>query len=291
MTHGNERRLIWLGGAQGGLGWLKQRIDGNLQGQRRSAIYHASLDISGLELGKLVNRGVDRIVLACSDRLSYPRSLATFLQTHCPDVPFALACDNWWDGSRRTGLGPIGHLQLPWYRWWDGWFDWLTGEAAELLGPMPSVWRTTRVSHWPSLSPCAGLVVGDCYQSRQAWTEAAKQLGSGVRTCSSRACQRQVEQDPQWLADFQWVLWDDSCLSTAQNPRVAEASIADFFSSVSRVSPKTVGIVGLGLPRVDLLESLGGGVELIAKPCEAAALARLLHTRLAAASSAALPRT
>lgn len=293
MTQANERRVVWIGSCQGGLGWLKQRIDGKVHGQRCSAIAHHSFDIGQQELGLLVERGVDRIILACPDRLSFPNDLVSFLQEHCPDVPFAVACDNWWDGSRRTGLGPVAHTQWPWYRWWDGWFDWLTGEAAELFAPFPSsVRRTTHNSNLPKLSQCVGLVVGDCRQSREAWCAAASQVGSRSLPTSALGFQLQIKSDPGWLADFQWVLWDDSCLSTTQDPASAELSITRFFETMVSVHPPTVGIVAVGIPRVDILQSLGEKVEVIAKPCDLTALDRLLHCHFApAASSAALART
>lgn len=72
----------------------------------------------------------DRIVIACDNRLDYPWQLVAQLQSAENFVPWGVVTGQWHAGERRTGIGPLTHWQVPWFRWWDGWYSWFFPERA-----------------------------------------------------------------------------------------------------------------------------------------------------------------
>jgi hypothetical protein len=141
--HGKPLRVMWLGPSDGGLGWLRRRLDKPNQGLPPIEVHQ--ITAVDMELLRKIAEGggVDRIVWACRTRVDYPCEEISFLLRDYPELPLAVAGESWWDGVRRTGLGVLPHLALPWYRWWDGWSVWLEGNAPELFGPCqhsPAPW-------------------------------------------------------------------------------------------------------------------------------------------------------
>ncbi len=295
-------QCVWLGPTSGGLGWLRRRLDHSASDfPQLNLRQFASIDMQTLR-GVVDEGGVDRIVLACSTRLEYPCRELAFLQRDCPEIPFAVACESWWDGGRRTGLGVPQHLSLPWYRWWDGWSVWLSGLAPELFGPCqssPSPWvraswfserlKSGNASRELSEVGC-GMVVGNCRQTCDAWRLVVEKWG---RTSQSNTDRSDLVEICSWLKyqnrsqanDFRpkvrWVLWDDSCLDTSAADHQAESMMEYFFQQASEIFPATLLIAAISLPRADqwLATSLADHQEFLVKPDSGQALVRLLHHR------------
>ncbi len=138
----NSGKLIWIGPADGGLGWLQamtRRFCKDVYTTRRMSRVE---QVSGFEeLFRLAGHGTQRVIWTCQNRWDYPlQELSSFI-AEFPDVPVGVAVSDWWLGWRRTGIGhlePLPHVCLPWFRWWDGWFDWLAGNVPSMLGPFPA---------------------------------------------------------------------------------------------------------------------------------------------------------
>ncbi len=285
-----ENRFLWIGSTQGGLGWLRNRIEQEFS-PCLATFRELPLSITCEELESIVSRGVDRVIVACADRLSYPAQLVKFMQCQCPDVPLAIAGDNWWDGARRTGLGASMHLVLPWYRWWDGWSTWITGQVAEQFGPFAECRQSVAVAERCLKPDAAGLIIANCRQTGAAWSATAAQAGFQAQVLSWKGFERLTDTNFQWLSGGQWILWDDSSWDTYAGCR-SKITTAQRFSSLELPSP-ILHIFALSMPRIEFLEDTRQTqVEVIAKPSDGGALQSLLehHFRLPA-SSAALART
>lgn len=240
-------RVLWIESGQhtskSGLAWLRQRMQDFQSAQRHVALIdHAWPPGSGLSsyrdrlrLTDRIDCGVERIVVACVNRLDYPVELIDFLQQTCPEIPLALASDSWWDGRRRTGLPTPGQLSLPWYRWWDGWVDWLEGRSPALFEAAPAAWPVLSSQGAAAATGMRGLIVGNCRQTTAAWALVANTAG---HTSECISWQRFQQQFPtQWTRPLpHWVLWDDTCLDTSAvqtDPMPAKRAAAEG-GSVSR---------------------------------------------------------
>lgn len=227
-------RVLWIESGQhtsaSGLAWLRQRMQQFQTAQRQVALIDHSWPLgsgqrSHHDCQRLMDRidcGVERIVVACVNRLDYPVELINFLQQTCPEIPLALASDSWWDGRRRTGLATPGHLSLPWYRWWDGWVDWLQGCSPALFEVAPAPWPMLSSRPPATSAGMRGLIVGNCRQTAEAWALAAATAGHAAACVSWQQFQQQ--SPTQWSQLLpQWVLWDDTCLDTIPLQAVPKA--------------------------------------------------------------------
>lgn len=248
-------RVLWIESGQhnseSGLAWLHQRMQ-EFQFARRqvSLIDHAwpvgSERVSPRDrqwLMERINCGIERIVVACVNRFDYPEELIRFLQQTCPEVPLTVACDSWWDGRRRTGLTTPGHLSLPWYRWWDGWVDWLQGRSPALFEVAPAAWPVLSSPPPVAASSTCGLVVGNCHQTTAAWALVATTAGHGAECISWRSFQQQFPE--RWSQrPPQWVLWDDTCLDTIPvrtEPQAGNTRMAKLEKDISRLDGNGLG--------------------------------------------------
>jgi hypothetical protein len=288
-------RCVWIGPTTDGLNWLVHRLTQTqfCQPQTGTTPLHLrrfpSLQLD--DLLRLVEHGeIDRLILACDTRLSYPAAMIQCLQRTCPDVPMAVACSSWWDGFRRTGMGPVGHLALPWYRWWDGWTAWLVGDMREPLPPAAarSVTRLctaqTRLRNdlaaSPTQSPTTprwGLVVGNCRHTCETWSHVARSVGYSVRSLSwSAFLQSPTSADA--AAHYEWIVWDDSCLNTTADRRDGSQSLPPYITAVQSALPRAQWIAALSLPRADewLAIPKWEQCEWIVKPDSGHGLLRLL---------------
>lgn len=275
-------RCGWLGPRSDGLGWLFDRIQRfhvPLHGPLQMIVPAACVDTAAV--ARLVEGGLDRLVLACSDRLSFPVEELAWLQQNCPEIPVALAVDQWWDGSRRSGIGSAGQVQLPWYRWWDGWTGWLCGLTPEWYAPCPLPQQQigeTGAAHPMKLTPalCEGVVVANCRQSGEAWVLAGQACGANVRLLAAADF---AAAGPEIRALAGWVLWDDSCMDSCQG-WAAERQSSEFFGGLGDDSHWQLAIAALSMPRLDawrqLEVSFPGRFEMLAKPSNGLALSRLL---------------
>lgn len=301
---GKPLRVMWLGPSDGGLGWLRRRLDKPSNRLPPIEVRQiTSLDMALLQ--KIIEDGaVDRIVWACRTRVDYSHEEIALLLRNYPELPLAVACENWWDGARRTGLGIPPHLSLPWYRWWDGWSVWLEGNAPELFGPVqnsPAPWVRSSWFTQPTLlrdgsshelDSRRGIVVGNCRQTCNAWRRLTVQgLGLSEPDHLSRAAEVEVSSWDSYLARLQsndfprkiaWVLWDDSCLDTSAVCQAAESTIEEFFEKTTQVLKGSLLIAALSMPRALkwLARSGNDQCEFIVKPDSGQALMRLLVCRL-----------
>ena len=242
---------------------------------------------------EIIEAGVERIVVACVNRLDYPAELIQFLQRACPEVPLAVASETWWDGRRRTGLATPGELSLAWYRWWDGWVDWLLGSTASLFEVAPASWQLLSSPPPAAVRKTRGLIVGNCRQSTQAWALAASAGGHAAQCVSWQNFQQQFPA--AWATSLpHWVLWDDSCLDRLTR----YASMQLFFelltapvrgtpASLQRAAERPeepssaaiLGILSVSMPRADWALQLNAAParELLVKPSAGQGLTRLLN--------------
>ena len=109
----------WIGHHRLALQWLQDRI--------RSAGFEI------VDFGKVEPRGVQRIIVEAPDRTSIDSQQWSAF----PEVPVAIATDNWWDGSGRTGLKEFGKPLIPWFRWWESWIPWLQEHPRSICRPYP----------------------------------------------------------------------------------------------------------------------------------------------------------
>ncbi len=218
-------RVLWIESrphnSASGLAWLRQRVQAFEFSQRQVALLdHAWPSGSGRpsrrdrqRLTERIDCGVERIIVPCVNRLDYPVELVVFLQQTCPEVPLAVASDSWWDGRRRTGLTTPGHLTLAWYRWWDGWVDWLQGCSPTLFEVVPAPWPVLSCQSPAIATASHGLIVGNCRQTTDAWALVANTAGHSTACITWQQFQHQFSTP--WSQPLpHWVLWDDTSLDT-----------------------------------------------------------------------------
>lgn len=227
-------RVLWIESGQhnpdSGLAWLHRRMQ-EFGAQREITLIGHGWPSEGAQaslhdhqrLTEHINSGVERIVVACVNRLDYPAELIRILQQVCPEVPLAVAYDSWWDGRGRTGLPTPSHLSLAWYRWWDGWVDWLQGSSPALFEVAPASWPVLSSSS-PAAIGSHGIIVGNCRQTTDAWALAASSSGHTAECISWQQFQQQFPA--RWSHTLPlWVLWDDTCLDTTPAQTDPEATI------------------------------------------------------------------
>jgi len=293
--------LVWWGPAEGGLGWLRQRV--------RELCHSRSIgnrdfwqvefdDSSGLF--ELVELGVHRIVVACECRWDYPQPAIQRLTTMFPDIPVAIAMSDWWLGWRRTGIGhgtAMPLVALPWFRWWDGWVPWFLGTAPGMLGPFPSniplmtevvlahgtdltlSGSDEKAARWNShhlkeVGPAMRvLIVGGCLQAMQSWQDVLGGKKTTTRLCGFGLSHPSAKS----ILDAEkpdWVLWDDSRVTTVPGwPAAKEdgrtAAAVEELTCLANRFPESRLLVAWTVPTwnvVRQLQEAGLRFELLAKP-------------------------
>lgn len=271
-------KVAWFGPHEHGLSWLLAQSQEHSNTPIAPSPIPQKKEIQA-QLHRISLEGVGRVIVACQNRVDYPRHFLSTLQTRFPELPFALAVDNWWDGSRRTGIGEVNHAILPWYRWWDSWIDWLDIKNTDFLGPFvpPTVISDTRSQTEPqSNGRAAGIVVSNCGQTGEGWQLAAKE--SGFRS-STMSLSRFVTDDEIEQARPAWILWDDSCSDTNQD---LDDTISDLLRRTQIRFPNCVQSVSVTLPRWSCWQKMeqAGAVAMFAKPSTGRALPRMLSQLL-----------
>jgi len=263
--------IAWCGSRGDGLGWLSDRC--------------SSIDVLEIAESKCIegidsicNQNPRRLILAVENRLSYPLAEIQHLQRAWPEVPWALAVGSWFDGSRRTGIGATSHLSLPWYRWWDGWRQWLSGSNSELLNLWPRVVHSRSLdTHGSgSLSKSLGVILCDCRQTAAAWQ-------AGLE-CDPAITQLLTLSEFQWLvgqasaAAPNWILWDDSCLDTFIGADCL-VEVGALFTKIRMKFPAAIILAATSMPRwFDWQQWKSAGAdELIAKPSQGFLLREILQ--------------
>lgn len=319
VGHPRRLKVLWLGPTSQGLGWLHRQMS-NYRSASTAAVEVCVMtqgDVSvtsqavGAQLQPLVEAGAERLVVACCNRLDYPRESIEWLNLHAPELPLAVATDTWWDGARRTGLGGLTHVTLPWHRWWDGWCDWLDATSGDWFGPCvqpaslglerrPAIagadsrtaqgkatqGRSTQGRGAHADQPSRGLVVANCRQTAEAWCLVARQAGGDVQWRSAASWREGIRKlgdsdtshaDPPH-SDIDWLLWDDSCLTTA-GAGDGLAQCLGFLEQARSAQPRAQIFCACSLPRWsewERMQALGAN-ELLTKPNTGRGLQRLLE--------------
>lgn len=272
MASKRQVELLWLGARSNGLGWLLRRIEDIA---KVTVAEEHSLDVCSLEemLADTDSR-FNRVVFGCPDRLSFPREELAWMASQRPEIPVALACDHWTEGSGRTGLFGRGHLALGWYRWWDHWTDWLVGSNSNLLSPSTSFRSGLTVSgETPELTAGRGMVIADCIYTAAAWSESARACRQEVM----HQCTHTFQQGLPTEESPDWILWDDSCLRTIPGSNESEQYLQHIRIAQNQHPHAWLG-AALTIPRWDVWQMLeeAGVREIFVKPNDGACLIRAL---------------
>ncbi len=277
-------KVIWIGPTTGGLGWLAARIKEYQSPHTPTIVLQiASLDSTD-DMRDLIDVGGDRLVIAVANRIDYPRDAIQWIINRAPELPLSVATDSWWDGSRRTGVGALPHLAMPWHRWWDGWVDWLDASSAELFGPsvLPMTYGVAMGGTLSSVTPSCGAqpihgwVIANCAQSSEAWSLVAQQAGASVERHSASRFSDIVGIENKTSVD--WILWDDSCLSTCGGNDELSQGVR-FIADARRCFPHSSIYCAFSMPRWRVWESMArvGANEMLTKPHTGSGLRRLLN--------------
>lgn len=277
-----RKTALWLGGTTDGLGWLLSRmsLEADVTALEGSL---PELSIAPELLHAHCRNGLDRIVVACEDRISYPQQLLVWLQRHYPEIPQAVATGTWWEGAGRTGIRQRSHLVIPWYRWWDSWTDWIEGNNTRMLSPCVTTTTHIGVAAQPA-EQCSqhGQVIAGRQDMAETWAIFARASGCTVESrLHNNLCQEDLYQGksselqaeeksevgPNKTAKQDWILWDDSCLDTIEN-RSASDQLIPLIRKARLENPNAVILCALSVPRWSTWKQAleAGADELVVKP-------------------------
>lgn len=274
--------IAWCGSSSEGLGWLKTRCT-----SLDHVATNESLSIAALDT--ICQKHPRRLILAVENRISYPIDEINHLQRTWPEVPWALAVGTWFDGSRRTGIGPQNHLCLPWYRWWDAWKPWINGTNAESLNPWPrmtyNVESAAAKAHHTdtpqtTLGTLPGIIISSCKETGAGWKAALESSGHNsarrftveiLSVQQFRSKLGQATNDPP-----AWILWDDTSSNTFAGAE-GLCHVCLFFESIRKLYPHVLIIAATSMPRWSLWQAwmAAGADELLAKPIYGVQLSEL----------------
>lgn len=230
--------LTWIGPTDGQCASLLARVDQTCSRLKRRLRVHAEPLDSPLLASALqacdspVTAWADRVIIACETRLDYPWRVIEELERLDAGVPWGVVTSCWHAGSRRTGIGPAAHWQLPWYRWWDGWYGWLFPELARPTALCPTQFEPVTMPidlATPASRPLAGpgapfpdepilevmpgparqiLIVAACAETSQAWQLMVARVGwDSLVQHPQQTAEAMAEQR---AAAPNCILWDDS---------------------------------------------------------------------------------
>lgn len=302
--------IAWCGSIHDGLAWLHDRM---LSVDVVSRVTADDAQIDPAILDEVCALHPRRLVLAVDSRLEYPLESIRHLASQWPEIPWALATSSWHDGARRTGVGSTPHLSLPWYRWWDGWFQWLSHGDAQLLGNWPRI--TTALLYNAKTQPpisTSGVIVSSNYETATGWKECllATHCGANMAFSSAKAAEGSSPFEVQnktlgrspvllsknqfsnWLAapthQPDWFLWDDTSLNTFQVSDGAN-ELNEFFRGLKAQFPSALLVAATGMPRWSQWQQwmFAGVDELIVKPSAGLPLIAALGNRLSSVTKQA----
>ena len=261
--------IAWCGSRADGLGWLSHRC-GSMD--ELKVVETISIDA----VAAICRQHPRRLILSVENRLSYPSAEIEYLQRSWPEVPYALALSSWFDGSRRTGIGPTGRLQLAWYRWWDGWRTWLRGRNTQILNPWPQIVLSRECVALEGAKSTApfGIILSHCRQTAAGWQAGLEGSQDSAQVITLKELLAFLEIAP---IEPGWVLWDDSCLDTSSGVDCL-ADVCDLFAAIRKSFPTSVILAATSMPRWSDWQkwSEAGANELIAKPSQGILLQEIL---------------
>ncbi len=276
--------VAWFGPSERELGWLRSRVESvaeivSLDNDATPEWDSAPVRIGALDA--LCRKNPQRLILSTLSRLLYPLAEIQHAIANWPEIPLAVAMGSWYDGARRTGIGPACYPQWSWHRWWDAWNPWLIESTSGIFDPWPRVSELALAVDPARLSPewSGGCIVCDCNQTASAW----KSVNPGIEVCTSL----QMRQRQASASGLQWLLWDDSCLRGRFDEPVWNDT-ESLLECARQLNPACLMIAATTMPRIDDWERLRhfGVTEFISKPFVGRPLARILSRT---GSHAALP--
>ena len=268
----SDSLVAWCGPRSDGLGWLSDRC-------AAVAPLKITESLSIEALDEQCHQHPRRLILSVENRLWYPLEEVQYLQRAWPEVPIAVALGPWFDGSRRTGIGSTPQLALPWYRWWDGWYPWLSGSRSGLLDAWPQM-RLQVVENFAQTST-SGHILCNCRQTAAGWMSLLRPQCERVSAFTLDDYQEIVASGSSALAPHpHWLLWDDSCLNTAGAERNVAVS-SSLLSAVRGRFPEAVIIAATCMPRWNDWRQWQdwGADELLSKPSSGFSLQQLLSSK------------
>jgi hypothetical protein len=279
MTAGHSKRcsIAWCGPRSDGLEWLHQQF-------ADVEALATSEDLSCNTVDELCNGSPRRLVISVASRLDYPQRVIDHLRRNWPEIPWALAVSTWLDGSRRTGIGNVNHLQWPWYRWWDCWFPWLGSSHSDLFGPFPRISSLLADPALQNVPP--GILVCNCPQTMESWRRSISSPEDRLQDKSPVVEMTQV-QFANWLngdhkfseatESAEWLLWDDTCLGGRDDANTMNAACQLFQQLRTKSSIRRM-IIAISMPRWHDWQRChqAGADDLLAKPCIGLPIARVL---------------
>ncbi len=272
--------IAWCGSRSDGLGWLHER-----SASIGDIVTQPAIDTSAID--DVCSQHPQRLVVAVDSRVEYPLQTIEHLAHTWPEIPWALAMSSWHDGARRTGVGSTSHLSLPWYRWWDGWSQWLNGSETQLLGHWPRLAAALSTGFQAERSIATlGVIIGNCRETALGWQHSL----ITPRASSDLVYPNGATQLPLHLSTRQlsawfaaptfapaWFLWDDTSLDTFDLDRSYRAP-PECFSELKSRFPDALVIAATSMPRWSDWQvwRAAGADELIVKPSFGLPLAAVL---------------
>ena len=196
----------------------------------------------------------DRLIIADENRYDYSHQLIHDLHRQSGIVPWGVVTGLWQAGSRRTGLGLTTYWQMPWYRWWDGWCDWLFPEFARsaafcgsqydpLILPIDLAASASTITRpAESRSNSQILIVAACAATGAGWQLSAHRAGWHA-TCVHP---QRLDEALGWAECVpHLIVWDDSCWDRLPGQRVSQQQMWDQHRELSERFPRVPMIVGL----------------------------------------------
>lgn len=285
--------MAWVGPENDQCGQLLTRVRHHCSATHRELVL---IPLTEIDWKALDLSSVDRLVLACETRLDYPWQTISTLQScehsvSWSNVPWGVVTSDWHAGARRTGLGPVTHWQVPWYRWWEAWFGWFFPDLARRGSLCPTQFEPVTLPvdlATPSRHAGAALgsleakdkpdsknllVVAACQQTAQAWQLMAEHVGwnssflraekfatehllaaQSVSSVSISEVHR-TRREPDWPREIECVLWDDSALDRMPGSDVQIQSVA-YCKSIRACYPGAPLLAALTLGHLTLWPAL-----------------------------------
>lgn len=288
--------LTWIGPTDGQCAGLLARVDETCSRLKRRLRVHAEPIDSPLLASALqacdspVTAWADRVIIACETRLDYPWRVIEELERLDAAVPWGVVTSCWHAGSRRTGIGPVAHWQLPWYRWWDGWYGWLFPELARPAARCRTQFEpvTTPIElATPASSPLAGpgapfpnepifevmpgparqiLIVAACPETSQAWQLMAAEVGWDSIAQHPQQIEESIEQPAATALDS--ILWDDSSQDRLPGGGTHLQQACRQIAGLKRSYPRVPIVASLSLAHLSAWTELqrAGASDFIVKP-------------------------
>ena len=255
----SQCNVLWIGSDSKEYGWLL----GRLRSCPDIAIDCKVGSWSDFQ-GKTEHKVCHRIVVAAENRCDYPHAQLQELAGSHPEIPVALCLGDYWLGWKRTGAGhlqTLSHSSIPWFRWWDGWRTWLTGQSSWMFGPFPqdrfvlkgqfpperrnfsgsplssfSSFQPTapeRLAHHPPRTRVGDTVDGlVLYRGHEARQTLQTMLGANNHFFSGKPVDM-IHQQPELSPA--WIYWDDSRLDSWKGSmNCLDAAIGELSTLASR---------------------------------------------------------